>query len=74
MSDQQELMDALYGLRDLAVQVREEDFGKEDLPRVKAELAGRLRARGLRVTWLLTDGQEACTEACTPHLGPRTGH
>ena len=44
MSDQQELMDALYGLRDLAVQVREEDFGKEDLPRVKAELAGRLRA------------------------------
>jgi hypothetical protein len=37
------LMDALYGLRDLAVKVREGDFGREDLPRVKAELAGRLR-------------------------------
>jgi hypothetical protein len=44
VSDQQQLIDALYGLRDLAVQVREGDFGKEDLPRVKAELAGRLRA------------------------------
>ncbi|HUN33230.1 MAG TPA: hypothetical protein VMU95_14555 [Trebonia sp.] len=38
------MIDALYELRDLAVRVREEDFGKEDLPMVKADLAGRLRA------------------------------
>jgi hypothetical protein len=42
VSDEQ-LMDALYELRDLAVKVREGDFGREDLPMVKAELAGRLR-------------------------------
>lgn len=44
MSDQQQLIDALYGLRDLAVRVREGDFGRQDLPVVKAELAARLRA------------------------------
>jgi hypothetical protein len=44
VSDQQQLIDALYGLRDVAVRAREGDFGKEGLPVVKAELAARLRA------------------------------